>query len=117
MLQNLVSDISHSGFFYTHAGQYFCIFFNFFANAGNDLFSLVHGHSLYDQFRLLGSLDRIIHILENPMFSGRSFRNLHFCHNFLYNFLYHVLTDWHEIVLLTYSVRIISFQAVPLPVL
>ena len=37
---------------------------------------------------------------ENAMFSCRSICNLHFRHYFLYNILYHALTDWHEIVLL-----------------
>ena len=50
VFQDLISNISHSGFFHTHAGQNFCILFDFFTNTGDDLLSLIHGHSLYDEF-------------------------------------------------------------------
>ena len=100
MFQNLVSNVTHSCFINAHTSHDLCIFFDFFTDAGDDFFSLIHGHLLNDQFRLLSSLNCIVHIFEDTMFSGRSICNLHFCHYFLYNILYHALTDWHEIVLL-----------------
>ena len=101
MFKDLVSYITHLSFFYTHTCHNFCIFFNFFADAANNFFSLVHGHFMYDFLRLLCCLNRIVHIFKYAMlFFCRSVCYLHFCHNLLYNFLYHTLTDWHETVLL-----------------
>ena len=104
MLQDLISYITHTSFLNTHTCQYFRIFFDLLADAGDDLFSLVHRHCLNYQLSLLGCFDSIIHILENAMFSG---------HNFLYNFLYHVLTYWHEMSSLIFRQKIISGQAEP----
>ena len=100
MFEDLISYITHTSFLNTHTCQYFRILFDLLADAGDDLLSLVHRHCLNYLLSLFGRLDSIIHILENAMFSGRSICNLHLCHNFLYNFLYHILTYWHEIVLL-----------------
>ena len=113
MLQDLISYITHTSFLNTHTCQYFRIFFDLLADAGDDLFSLVHRHCLNYQLSLLGCFDSIIHILENAMFSGRSICDLHFCHNFLYNFLYHILTYWHEMSSLIFRQKFISGQAEP----
>ena len=113
MLQDLISHITHTSFLNTHTCQYFRILFDLLADAGDDLFSLVHRHCLNYQLSLLGCFDSIIHILENAMFSGRSICDLHFCHNFLYNFLYHILTYWHEMSSLIFRQKIISGQAEP----
>ena len=98
MFQDLISYISHSGLINTHTCKDFCIFFCFSSNAGNNFFSLVQGHFPNDLLGSFRSLNGLVHICENSMFTGRSVCNLHFRHNFLYNILYHALADWHEIV-------------------
>ena len=73
MFEDLISYITHLGFFYTHTGHDFCIFFNFLTDAGNNFFSLVHGHFMYNFLRLLRSLNGIVHIFKYAMlFSCRS---------------------------------------------
>ena len=48
MFEDLVSYITHSGLINAHTSQNFCIFFDFLTDAGDDFFSLIHGHFLYD---------------------------------------------------------------------
>ena len=113
VFQDFISYISHSSFINTHTCKDFCVFFCLSANAGNDFLSLVQGHFPNDLLRSLCSFNSLVHIFENSMFAGRSVCNLHFCHNFLYNILYHALANWHEIVPPLIYQLIISVPTVP----
>ena len=117
VFQDFVSYISHSGFFHTHTCKSFCILADFFTNSGNDFFSLIHGHLTDNFLGLFCSLDGFVHILENAMFSGRRFLNLHLSQHFLHDILYHTFIYRHEnylpFLLQPLRLFLISSQAVP----
>ena len=69
MLEDLVSHIAHAGLVHAHAGQDLGIFMYFLTKAGDDLFSLVHGHAANNLVSLACSFYGIIHVSEDTVFA------------------------------------------------
>ena len=95
MFEDLISDIAHTGLIHAHSGEHFRALVDLAADTGDDLFSLIHGHVAHNDLCLLGCGYRIVHFLEDTVLACRSIRDLHFCHDFLYNFLYQIFIDRH----------------------
>ena len=69
----------------------------FFTDQGNDLFSLIQGHGANFLLCFDRSIDCIIHILKHTMHTGYASGNLHICHDFLYDVMYHAFIYRHFI--------------------